>query len=154
MSLTGQRIVILGGSSGIGLATAQAAAAEGASVVIASSRKARLDVALAALPAGAEGHALDLTDEPTVKAFFAGLGSLDHLVFTARRCDSALLRTPTLPPRATFSSFAIGVPIGPPNMAAASSGRGARSSSPRASPECAPIPAGRSAPASARRWKV
>lgn len=83
MNLTGQRIVILGGSSGIGLATAQAAAAEGASVVIASSRKARLDVALAALPAGAEGHALDLTDEPTVKAFFAGLGPLDHLVFTA-----------------------------------------------------------------------
>ena len=56
MNLTGQRIVILGGSSGIGLATAQAAAAEGASVVIASSRKARVEVALAALPAGAEGH--------------------------------------------------------------------------------------------------
>jgi len=52
MALKGQRIVVLGGSSGIGLATAQAAAREGASVVIASSRKARIDQALATLPAG------------------------------------------------------------------------------------------------------
>jgi NADPH:quinone reductase-like Zn-dependent oxidoreductase len=59
MTLDGQRIVILGGSSGIGLATAQAAAKEDASVVIASSRKLRLDEALATLPAGAEGYALD-----------------------------------------------------------------------------------------------
>jgi NAD(P)-dependent dehydrogenase (short-subunit alcohol dehydrogenase family) len=83
MKLAGQRIVILGGSSGIGLATAQAASALGATVVIASSRRARVDKALAALPAGAEGHTLDLTDEPAVKIFFAGLGPFDHLVFTA-----------------------------------------------------------------------
>jgi NAD(P)-dependent dehydrogenase (short-subunit alcohol dehydrogenase family) len=83
MKLTGQRIAILGGSSGIGLATAQAAAQEGASVVIASSRKARVDEALATLPAGAEGHVLGLTDEQAVKAFFTGLGPFDHLAFTA-----------------------------------------------------------------------
>ena len=83
MKLNGQRIVILGGSSGIGLATAQAAAQEGASIAIASSRKARVDEALATLPPGAEGHALDLTDEMAVKTFFAGVGPFDHLVFTA-----------------------------------------------------------------------
>jgi NAD(P)-dependent dehydrogenase (short-subunit alcohol dehydrogenase family) len=83
MTLDGQRIVILGGSSGIGLATAQAAAREGASVVIASSRKARVDEALATLPPSAKGHALDLAEEQAVKAFFAGLGPFDHLVFTA-----------------------------------------------------------------------
>ena len=43
MTLDGKRIVVLGGSSGIGLATAKAAAKEGASVVIASSRRARID---------------------------------------------------------------------------------------------------------------
>jgi NAD(P)-dependent dehydrogenase (short-subunit alcohol dehydrogenase family) len=64
------------------LATAQAAAREGASVVIASSRKARVDEALKSLP-GAEGHALDLSDERAVKNFFAALGAFDHLVFTA-----------------------------------------------------------------------
>jgi NAD(P)-dependent dehydrogenase (short-subunit alcohol dehydrogenase family) len=82
-TVKGKRIVVLGGSSGIGLATAQAAARESASLVIASSRKARVDEALTTLPAGAEGHALDLCDEPAVKMFFTALGAFDHLVFTA-----------------------------------------------------------------------
>jgi NAD(P)-dependent dehydrogenase (short-subunit alcohol dehydrogenase family) len=83
MTFDGQRIVVLGGSSGIGLATAQAAAREGATVVIASSRKARIDQALATLPPGTEGHALDLADGEATQALFARLGSFDHLVFTA-----------------------------------------------------------------------
>src|SRR6202045_4659787 len=83
MTLQGKRIVVLGGSSGIGLATAQAAAREEASVVIASSRKATVDRALATLPAGAEGHVLDLADEAAVQALFTTLGSFDHMVFTA-----------------------------------------------------------------------
>ena len=83
MGLEGKRVVVLGGSSGLGLAAAQAAAAKGASIVIASSRKARVDEALAALPAASEGHALDLADEASVKALFAKLGLFDHLLFTA-----------------------------------------------------------------------
>ncbi len=83
MALKGKRIIVLGGSSGIGLATAQAAAREGASVVIASSRKARVDQALATLPAGTEGHVLDLADSDATQALFARLGGFDHLVFTA-----------------------------------------------------------------------
>ena len=83
MALDGQRIVVLGGSSGIGLATAQAAVREGANVVIASSRKARIDEALATLPTGTEGHVLDLADGDATQALFARLGSFDHLVFTA-----------------------------------------------------------------------
>ncbi|MGH6818860.1 MAG: SDR family oxidoreductase [Methylovirgula sp.] len=83
MTLLEKRIVVLGGSSAIGLATAQAAAREGASVVIASSRRARVEEALATLPAGAEGHALDVSDETALKHLFARLGAFDHLVFTA-----------------------------------------------------------------------
>jgi NAD(P)-dependent dehydrogenase (short-subunit alcohol dehydrogenase family) len=83
MTLSGKRIVVLGGSSGIGLATAQTAAREGATVVIASSRKDRIDQALATLPTGAEGHVLDLADGDATRALFARLGSFDHLVFTA-----------------------------------------------------------------------
>ena len=83
MTLNGKRIVVLGGSSGIGLATAQAAVREGASVAIASSRKARVDEALATLPAGTEGHVLDLADSEATQALFARLGRFDHLVFTA-----------------------------------------------------------------------
>jgi NAD(P)-dependent dehydrogenase (short-subunit alcohol dehydrogenase family) len=81
--LTNQRVIILGGSAGIGLATAQAAAAEGAQVVIASSNPTRIDGALQTLPAGSEGYALDLANEAQVQAFFAQRGAFDHLIFTA-----------------------------------------------------------------------
>jgi NAD(P)-dependent dehydrogenase (short-subunit alcohol dehydrogenase family) len=83
MTFHEKRIVVLGGSSGIGLAVAQAAAREGAEVIIASSRQERLDAALKTLPPSAKGHAVDLSDETAVKALFARLGSFDHLVFTA-----------------------------------------------------------------------
>jgi NAD(P)-dependent dehydrogenase (short-subunit alcohol dehydrogenase family) len=83
MTLDGKRIVLLGGSSGIGLSVAQAAAREGAQVVIVSSQQARVDEALRTLPDGALGHAVDLTDTDTVKSFFADCGGFDHLVFTA-----------------------------------------------------------------------
>jgi NAD(P)-dependent dehydrogenase (short-subunit alcohol dehydrogenase family) len=83
MSLEEKRVVVLGGSSGLGLAAARAAAARGASVVIASSRKSRLDEALQMLPTGSEGHVLDLADEPSVNALFATIGQFDHLLFTA-----------------------------------------------------------------------
>jgi NAD(P)-dependent dehydrogenase (short-subunit alcohol dehydrogenase family) len=83
MSLSGQRIVILGGTSGIGLATAQLAAREGASVVIASSNRERVEAALARLPKGNEGHAVDLSRESSISDFFERLGAFDHLAFTA-----------------------------------------------------------------------
>ncbi|MBV8652358.1 MAG: SDR family oxidoreductase [Alphaproteobacteria bacterium] len=82
-SLKGKRIVILGGTSGIGLATARAAEREGASVVVASSRRPRVDQALAQLSGSAEGHAVDLTDEAQIAMLFERLGAFDHLMFTA-----------------------------------------------------------------------
>lgn len=81
--LINQRVIILGGSAGIGLATAQAAAAEGAQVIIASSNQTRVERALQTLPASAQGHALDLADEAQLQAFFAKIGDFDHLIFTA-----------------------------------------------------------------------
>lgn len=82
MTLTDKRIVIVGGSSGIGFAVAVAAVAHGGRVVLVSSDQARIDAALARLP-GAEGHAVDVTRENEVAALFGCLGPLDHLVFTA-----------------------------------------------------------------------
>ena len=83
MNLNDKRIIIFGGTSGIGLAVAQAAAAEGARVVLASSNVVRVKQALASLPRGAEGRTLDLTDAAAVAAFFENAGSFDHLVYTA-----------------------------------------------------------------------
>jgi NAD(P)-dependent dehydrogenase (short-subunit alcohol dehydrogenase family) len=82
-NLQHHRIVLLGGTSGIGLATAQAALAAGASVVVVSSRRQRVAEALAVLGARAEGHALNLNDEPAVRGLFERLGAFDHLVYSA-----------------------------------------------------------------------
>ena len=78
-----QRIVIMGGTSGIGLATAERAAAEGATVIVASSRAERIDAALECLPASAEGYTVDVRREEEVRDLFTRVGSFDHLAFTA-----------------------------------------------------------------------
>jgi NAD(P)-dependent dehydrogenase (short-subunit alcohol dehydrogenase family) len=89
--LHGQRVVVLGGTSGIGLATAAVAAASGAEVTVVSSRKASVERALAELPPGTAGHAVDLTDAASVQTFFGELGDIDHLVYTAG--ESLLVNT-------------------------------------------------------------
>lgn len=82
MKLAGQRILVIGGSSGIGFAVAQAAAEDGAQVVIASSDAARVGNAIGRLGRG-EGVRLDVTDEAAVRAFFAASDDFDHIAFTA-----------------------------------------------------------------------
>jgi NAD(P)-dependent dehydrogenase (short-subunit alcohol dehydrogenase family) len=78
-----ERIVLLGGTSGIGLATAELAAADGATVIIASSSPDRIDAALERLPASAEGYTVDVRREEQIRDLFNRLGSFDHLAFTA-----------------------------------------------------------------------
>ncbi len=81
--LHNKRVVILGGSSGIGLAVAEQTASQGAKVVIASSNAERVEKAIESLGGNAQGHTLDLSDEQAVETLFAKLGAFDHLVFTA-----------------------------------------------------------------------
>jgi NAD(P)-dependent dehydrogenase (short-subunit alcohol dehydrogenase family) len=82
-NLKGKKVVVLGGSSGIGLATAKAAATQGATIVIVSSNQQRIDKALKELPADSKGFAVNLSDESAIKTFFGQLGQFDHLVYTA-----------------------------------------------------------------------
>lgn len=67
----------------MGLATARAAALDGAEVTIASSRQDRVNAALSELPDGCAGTALDVRDEAQVDTFFEHVGELDHVAFTA-----------------------------------------------------------------------
>jgi NAD(P)-dependent dehydrogenase (short-subunit alcohol dehydrogenase family) len=78
-----KRVVVLGGSSGIGLAVAQQAVARGARAIIASSNTGRVEQAVATLDAKAEGHTLDLSNERDIQDFFQKIGDFDHLIFTA-----------------------------------------------------------------------
>ena len=82
-SLRGKQLIILGGSSGLGLATARAAAAEGAILTIVSGNQQRIDEALSQLPEDATGYAVDLSREENISAFFAARSSFDHLVYSA-----------------------------------------------------------------------
>src|ERR1700724_3559902 len=78
-----KRVVIVGGSSGIGLAVAEEAASQGAEVVIVSSKAERVQEAIRSIGGDVRGQAVDVSDEKAVESFFTNLGVFDHLVFTA-----------------------------------------------------------------------
>jgi len=81
--LESKRVVILGGSSGIGLAVAEAATTRGAEVIIGSSNAERVQKAIKTVGGDAQGHAVDVSDERAVENFFIKTGAFDHLVYTA-----------------------------------------------------------------------
>lgn len=82
-TLENKKVIVLGASSGLGLATAKAAADEGAKVIIVSSNQQRIDEALKDFPEGTQGYAIDLSKEENSKHFFENIGKFDHLVYTA-----------------------------------------------------------------------
>ncbi|MDE1192821.1 MAG: SDR family NAD(P)-dependent oxidoreductase [Arachidicoccus sp.] len=81
--LKDKKIIIIGGSAGIGLATAKAVAAKGAIVIIVSSNQQRISNALQSLPKNAKGIVINASDERQIKNLFEQVGSFDHLVYTA-----------------------------------------------------------------------
>lgn len=83
MALTGSQVVVIGGSSGMGLAIAKAATAAGARVVIGGTSRARLDQATGEIGRGATAAIIDVADGGSVTEFFAALDHIDHLVVTA-----------------------------------------------------------------------
>jgi NAD(P)-dependent dehydrogenase (short-subunit alcohol dehydrogenase family) len=92
LSLINTTVVILGGSSGMGLATAKAAKAEGARVLITGRSPERLEAARKKLGGEVRTVALDISDETGTRALFSELDSVDHVFITA----GALLFDPKL----------------------------------------------------------
>ncbi|HSX03544.1 MAG TPA: SDR family oxidoreductase [Rhabdochlamydiaceae bacterium] len=74
--------VIIGGSSGMGLAIAKMLHAHGHEIVIASRSKDKLERACKTI-GKAEGHVLDITKEKEIEQFFSKIAPFDHLVTTA-----------------------------------------------------------------------
>jgi NAD(P)-dependent dehydrogenase (short-subunit alcohol dehydrogenase family) len=75
-----EHAVIVGGTSGIGLATARRLADLGMKVTIAGRDKQRLAAAREALAGKAEALPLDAADKAQVGDFFHTIGAFDHLV--------------------------------------------------------------------------
>jgi len=93
MRLDGQRVVVIGGTSGIGLAVARQAQEAGARVLVAGRSPERVAQALAQLGGTATGESVDARDEAALGRFFgrfgrgsggaeAGATAIDHLVVT------------------------------------------------------------------------
>ena len=103
MLLAGQKVVVVGGSSGIGLATAQLAKSEGADVVVASRNAERLQAAAGKL--GATAIATDVTSDHSVADLFRKCGPVDHVVVTAAQLRSGPFKTVAMDDvRATMES--------------------------------------------------
>lgn len=83
MSITGKKIVVVGGTSGIGRAVAELAAARGASVVVVGRDTDGAAQTAVQLGSGVLGVACDITDPEAVDTLAATVGDLDHLVLSA-----------------------------------------------------------------------
>jgi NAD(P)-dependent dehydrogenase (short-subunit alcohol dehydrogenase family) len=91
MLLKGKKVVVVGGSSGIGLATAELAKREGADVIVASRNVAKLDAVAEKLNAIA--IPADVTSDDSVAKLFRNCGPVDHVVVTAAQLRTGPFKT-------------------------------------------------------------
>ncbi|HVG52420.1 MAG TPA: SDR family oxidoreductase [Xanthobacteraceae bacterium] len=81
-TLASKQVLIIGGSSGIGLAAAKAAAEAGAHVTVAARTLARLENAAREIGHGARARTIDTSDDESVEDFFRNT-VWDHVVASA-----------------------------------------------------------------------
>jgi NAD(P)-dependent dehydrogenase (short-subunit alcohol dehydrogenase family) len=94
MFLAQKSVVVIGGSSGMGLATAKAALAEGADVTVTGRTQAWLDTVRAESEGRIRTVAVDAGDEAAMRSFLGDFARIDHIYVTA----AALLYGPKLDP--------------------------------------------------------
>lgn len=83
MSLQDKKVVIIGGSAGIGKATAKAAAAAGAHVIIAARTEQDLARVKEEIQGRVETCTIDVRDVRGMDYCIEQIGAIDHLVYTA-----------------------------------------------------------------------
>jgi len=91
MLLKDKKVVVVGGSSGIGLSTAELAKREGADVIIASRNAEKLDAVAKTLNAIA--IPADVTSDESVAELFRRCGPVDHVVVTAAQLKTGPFKT-------------------------------------------------------------
>ncbi|AZO44384.1 SDR family oxidoreductase [Mesorhizobium sp. M7D.F.Ca.US.005.01.1.1] len=98
MNISDQKILIVGGGSGMGLALARRCLEAGIEVIIAGRGEDRLQQAREALgnPADLDVATVDVTREDQVAALFARIGGLNHIVSTAADIEGAYQLLPEL----------------------------------------------------------
>lgn len=76
------KIVIVGGTSGMGLSIAKKLIKDGEEVIVAGRSKAKLDTVLAELGQMAKGYEVDASDAKQLAKVYSAIGSFDHLVLS------------------------------------------------------------------------
>jgi NAD(P)-dependent dehydrogenase (short-subunit alcohol dehydrogenase family) len=89
MSTTRQQILIMGGTSGIGLATGKHLATTGVNLCVTGRDRTKLQTAVAEIGHDCIGRAVDATDRQQLEALLREIGSLDHLILTLSGGDGA-----------------------------------------------------------------
>ncbi len=97
MRLENKRVLILGGTSGIGFGVAEAALEAGAAVVVASRSHEKIQSAIKRLEGQVSGVSLDITDPEAVETFFANQSAFDHIVVSAAKTKIGPVRELPLP---------------------------------------------------------
>jgi NAD(P)-dependent dehydrogenase (short-subunit alcohol dehydrogenase family) len=92
-SLDNQRILVIGGSSGIGLAIAVATADAGASVTIASRNQEKLTTVATKLSGAVQIAVLDTGDNGLLERFFEKQTAWDHVVVSAAQTRTGSVRS-------------------------------------------------------------
>jgi NAD(P)-dependent dehydrogenase (short-subunit alcohol dehydrogenase family) len=82
LTLNDRTIAILGGTTGIGLATARLLSERGANLIIGGRDQSRLSDARESLSNGARAIRVDATDRDSLQSFFQEAGPIDDLVVT------------------------------------------------------------------------
>lgn len=90
--MNNQRILVVGGSSGMGLAVATLAARRGAAVILAARSAEKLRAVADRLGANATWHTVDTSSEDDVRRLFDQAGELDHLVVSGSSTKTGPLR--------------------------------------------------------------
>lgn len=75
-----QKVIIAGGTSGMGFATAKLLIKKGFNVTILGRNAEKLDQALAELGPNAQGKSVDAANSESINRAMADLGTIDHLV--------------------------------------------------------------------------
>jgi NAD(P)-dependent dehydrogenase (short-subunit alcohol dehydrogenase family) len=83
-AVKGKHVVIVGGSSGIGLELAKQVVNQGGNVTIASRSEEKLKSAYVAIGSSVSTYVLDASNESEVICFFNDLGGIDHLISTIK----------------------------------------------------------------------
>ncbi len=91
-ALKDKTVVVIGGSSGMGLAVAKKSSWSGARVVIGSRSQDKLKAAAARIGGDVHWQVVDTTDETSVADLFERLGAVDHLVVPGSSVKTGTLR--------------------------------------------------------------